>query len=60
MKFEFDTKTLKRQVEENPLVAAGVGAALLTGVSKLMTANTDRKRAKTYAKEVNRRIQNQK
>lgn len=55
MQINFDTTQLKRQIEENPLVAAGVGAALLNGVAKLMQANTQRKYSKTWAKEVNRR-----
>jgi hypothetical protein len=55
MKIQFDTTKLKKQVEENPLLAAGVGAALLTSVSKLMTANTARKNSKTWKKEVERR-----
>jgi hypothetical protein len=55
VKFQFDTAKLKEQVEDQPLVAAGIGAALLTGVVKLMNANTARKNSKTWAKEVNRR-----
>jgi hypothetical protein len=56
MQINFDTAKLKEQVEQNPLVAAGIGAALLNGVAKLMKANTERKNSKTWAKEVNRRI----
>ena len=55
MKFEFDTSKLKEQVEDNPLVAAGIGAALLTGAAKFMQALTNRKNSKTYAKEIDRR-----
>jgi hypothetical protein len=55
MQINFDTTKLKRQVEENPLVAAGIGAALLQAAAKLMQANTQRKNSKTWAKEVNRR-----
>lgn len=55
---KFDTTKLKAQIEENPLVAAGIGAALLTGMSKLMNANTSRRNAKTWSKEVNRRTNN--
>lgn len=54
-KFEFDTTKLKQQIEENPLLAAGVGAALLTAASKLMNANTARQNSKTWKREVNRR-----
>jgi hypothetical protein len=60
MQINFDTTKLKRQIEENPLVAAGVGAALLQGAAKLMQANTQRKNSKTWAKEVNRRTQSTK
>lgn len=60
MKFEFDTTKLKHQIEENPLAAAGIGAALLAGASKLMNANTARKNSKTWAKEVNRRTKSTK
>lgn len=52
---KFDTTNLRRQVEEQPLIAAGVGVALLNGVAKLMQANTDRKRSKTWNREVARR-----
>ena len=55
MKFEFDTTKLKQQIEDNPLAAAGIGAALLAGASKLMNANTARKNSKTWAREVDRR-----
>ena len=55
MQITFDTKKLKSQVEENPLVAAGIFAAVLNGAAKLMQANTQRKNSKTWAKEVNRR-----
>jgi hypothetical protein len=54
----FDTSKLKEQVEDNPLVAAGIGAALLTGAAKLMNANTARKNAKTWKREVKRREKN--
>lgn len=59
-KFTFDTTKLKEQVEDNPMLAAGVAAALLTGVSKLLNANTARQNAKTWKKEVNRRTKAQK
>lgn len=55
MKLSFDTTKLKTQVEENPLVAAGIGAALLSGAAKLLNANTGRKNAKTWRREVTRR-----
>lgn len=56
MQINFDTTKLKHQIEENPLVAAGIFAAVLQGGAKLMQANTQRKNSKVWAKEVNRRI----
>lgn len=56
MKFNFDTTNLKTQVEQNPFIAAGLGAALLSGATKLLNANTARKNAKTWSKEVDRRV----
>lgn len=47
---------LKAQAEENPMIALGVGAAVLQACSKLLDANTARVSAKTHAKEVDRRI----
>ena len=55
MQINFDTTKLKQQVEENPLLAMGVVAALLTGASKLMNANTARANSKTWKREVRRR-----
>lgn len=60
MKFEFDTTRLKHQIEEQPLVAAGIGAALLTGSAKLLNAVSAARNSKTWRKEVNRRTKNSK
>jgi hypothetical protein len=49
-------QNLKRQAEENPLVALGVGIALLTAAGKFIDANTARKAANTHALEVARRV----
>lgn len=49
---------LKAQVEENPIVALGVGAACATALSKLLDASTSRANAKAWAKEVDRRDRN--
>lgn len=54
-KITLDTTHLKKQIEENPLVAAGIAAAVLNGAAKLMNANTSRSNAKTWKKEVARR-----
>jgi hypothetical protein len=60
MKISFDTTNLKRQVEENPLVAAGIGAALLSGATKLINARSNARNSRTWAKEVDRRRKNSK
>lgn len=55
MNLNFDTANLKRQIEEQPLIALGVVSAALTGAAKLMNANTARKNSKTWKREVDRR-----
>jgi hypothetical protein len=47
---------LKRQAEENPIVALGVGAATLTALGKLIDALGHARGSNAYAKDVNRRI----
>lgn len=47
---------LKRQAEENPIVALMAVAAVFTATSKLMDANTARSAAKTHAMEIQRRM----
>ena len=49
-------ENLKTQAQENPILAIGVTAALLTATSKLMDANTQRAYAKAHEKEIDRRI----
>lgn len=49
---------LKAQAEANPIYAMGAAALVLTAVSKLLDANTQRSYAKTHAREVDRRIMN--
>jgi hypothetical protein len=56
----FDLQPLKDQVQQQPLVAAGIASVLLSGAAKLMNANTSRKNAKTWRREVNRREKKQK
>jgi len=48
-------ENLRRQAEENPILALGVGAAAVTAVSKLIHVGTERKNSTTWAKEVDRR-----
>lgn len=54
-KFSFDTTRLKEQVEDQPLIAAGIAVGLLTGASKLLNAHTARQNSKTWRREVSRR-----
>lgn len=53
--FNFDTTNLKRQIEEQPLIALGVASAALSGAAKLLNANTNRRNSKTWNREVKRR-----
>lgn len=48
-------QNLKRQVEENPILAIGVFAATATAVSKLVNANSERRRVETWKRETARR-----
>lgn len=52
---KFDTTNLKRQIEEQPLIALGVVSAALSGAAKLMNANSARRNSKTWKQEVKRR-----
>lgn len=52
---KFDTTNLKRQIEEQPLIALGLASAALSGVAKLMNAETARRNSKTWKREVQRR-----
>jgi hypothetical protein len=49
-------ENLKHQAEENPALALGVVAAVLTGMGQLIGAVTDRRNSLAWAKEVDRRI----
>ncbi len=60
MKFEFDTTNLKKQIEEQPLVAAGIAAAVLSGASKFVNAYVNTRNSKTWRREVKRREKNSK
>lgn len=46
---------LKQQTEENPLLALTVVTGLTIALTRLMQANTERRNANTWAKEVERR-----
>lgn len=49
---------LKKQAEENPVVALGVAAAAITAGAKLLDTVTAISNSRTHKKEVNRRIKN--
>ena len=49
-------ENLKKQAEEQPMVALGIAAAVLGAMGKLINANTNARNAKTWNREVNRRI----
>lgn len=46
---------LKRQAEENPVLAMGVAAGLITAVSKLVDSAVGAKNARAWKQEVARR-----
>lgn len=46
---------LKRQAEENPMIALAAGAAVLTAITKFVGANADRRNSRAWVKEVERR-----
>ena len=48
-------QNLKRQAEENPMLALGVGAAVATVVTKLINASVDAKNSRAWSREVARR-----
>lgn len=51
---------LQRQAEENPIMALGVAAALITSISKLVDASGHRKGSLAYAKQVEQKLKNAK
>lgn len=50
---------LKNQAEENPVLALGVAAALITSISKLVAATTNNRNSRAWAQEVERRVREQ-
>jgi hypothetical protein len=49
-------ENLKRQAEDNPILALGVGAAFLTAFGKFVDAAGHARGSHAYAKDVNRRV----
>ena len=48
-------QNLKHQAEQNPMLALGVGAAVMTVITKLISASVDAKNSRAWAQEVARR-----
>lgn len=46
---------LKRQAEENPMLALGVGAAVVSVLTKFIGASVDMRNSRVWAQEVARR-----
>jgi len=46
---------LKRQAEENPVLALGVAAGLITAISKLIDSSGNARNSRAWAQEVQRR-----
>lgn len=46
---------LKRQAEENPVLALGVAAGLISAIGKLINANSNARNAKSWDRETMRR-----
>lgn len=53
-------ENLQRQAEENPMLALGLAAGLITAISKLAGTSVDMKNSRAWKKEVDRRVQNAK
>jgi hypothetical protein len=49
-------ENLQRQAEENPVLALGVAAGLITAISKLVDSSTNSKNSRAWMKEVDRRV----
>lgn len=48
-------QNLKRQAEENPMIALAAGAAVLTAITKFMGASVDMRNSRAWSQEVARR-----
>jgi hypothetical protein len=51
---------LKRQAEENPILALGIGAAVITAISKFIDASGRAAGSQAYARQVDYRIKHKK
>jgi hypothetical protein len=46
---------LRTQAEENPMLALGIGTAVVAAATRFLGAGVDMKNSRAWAKEVNRR-----
>ena len=46
---------LKRQAEENPMIALAAGAAVITAIAKFLGASSEARNSRSWRKEVKRR-----
>lgn len=53
-------ESLKRQAMENPIAAAGVGAAILATLGKFIEQVSHARGSHAYARDVNRRVKKDK
>lgn len=51
---------LKAQANENPMLALGIGAAVITSIGKLIDSASAAQGRKAYAKQINHRVKTQK
>jgi len=49
-------ENLKKQAEEQPMVAMGIAAAVIGAMGKLINANSNHRNSKVWQREVDRRI----
>lgn len=50
-----DLTTMKKQLQENPLLSVGIAVGAVNAVTRLLDATTKSRNARTWKKEVNRR-----
>lgn len=48
-------ENLKREAEQNPTLALGVGAAVIGSIAKLLSASSNSRNSRAWAREVARR-----
>jgi hypothetical protein len=51
-------ENLKREAEENPVLALGIAAGLITAISQLMNASANKRNSASWQREVDRRTRN--